>query len=227
MRANQVEQLAPLAQLFVDAAPALLAAGDARASQVQASIAAATRRQSLRRSASAHRRERAAHQPQMRPAARASPAGSAHGVPATCARPCAAICSQARADLAEQAADFVEPLGLVGGVRLHEARAHVFVQRVEVGGDAAPPALKLRLLRSSSMIATARCSSCAFSAPPPCVIRPRAVGDALERAVHQHDDEAMRIRGRDARVHGRCCGRRRVLRHWAERPSRSAPNYVV
>ena len=41
------------------------------------------------------------------------------------------------ADLAEQPADFVEPFGLVLRIRLHEARAHVFVERVEIVGDVA------------------------------------------------------------------------------------------
>ena len=50
------------------------------------------------------------------------------------------------------------------------------------------------------MMATARCSSCAFSAHAAVAHEAACGGDALERAVHQHDDQAVRIRGRDTRM---------------------------
>ena len=103
------------------------------------------------------------------------------------------------ADLTEQAAHFVQPLGFVGRARLHEARAHVFVERVEVVGylaagleveavaqlvdDRDRAVQELRLLGAAAVGHEAA--------------RRR---DAFERTVHQHHDQAMRVRGRDAGV---------------------------
>ena len=55
----------------------------------------------------------------------------------TCARPCAGDLQPGRTHFVQQAADFVQRLRLVGRIRLHEAHAHVFVERVEVGRDRA------------------------------------------------------------------------------------------
>src|SRR6478735_1427598 len=167
-----VEQVAAFTQRCVDAQPALLL--QVLRQVVGAGDDCARHAAPVGGTAERHGLIRAVYHAQLRTGARVCGCRECHRACATCARPWAGSCSQAERISFSRRLTSSSDSGLFAELACMR-RMHMYSYSASRLCESSPPALKLRLLRSSSMIATARCSSCAFSAPPlPWFIRPRA-----------------------------------------------------